>query len=98
MTSAGRSVDRTTAGFIEERCDPGCGVIDEAAVTMSKVSGALAAAEAADFNTILADALGDVFELGHYLSPHGTVLQCLIQSTLENRSGTPESTTATRSW
>ncbi|MBN9742700.1 hypothetical protein DMP23_16585 [Amycolatopsis sp. A1MSW2902] len=62
---------------------------DESAVTISKVSGSLAAAEAADFNTALGDARGDLFELGSYISVHGTVVQRLIQWTLENRSTNP---------
>ena len=62
---------------------------DESAVTISKVSGSLAAAEAADFNTALGDARGDLFELGSYISVHGTVVQRLIQWTLENRGENP---------
>lgn len=62
---------------------------DEAATTICKVSGSPAANEAADFNTVLGDARGDLFALGSYITVHGTVVQRLIQWTIEHRAGNP---------
>lgn len=62
---------------------------DEAGATTRKVSGSIIVTEAYDFNTALTDARGDVFGLGPYMSIHGTVVQRLIQWTLENRSSNP---------
>jgi N-methylhydantoinase B len=62
---------------------------DEAAVTIRKVSGSPVVNEAADFNTALGDPRGDLFALGDYISVHGTVVQRLIQWTLEHRSANP---------
>ncbi|KXX60430.1 hydantoinase B/oxoprolinase family protein [Rhodococcus sp. LB1] len=62
---------------------------DEAATTIRKVSGSPVANEAADFNTVLGDPQGDLFALGSYISMHGTVVQRLIQWTLEHRSKNP---------